>query len=433
MTDTTPESHHPRPTVVRTVPELRSAVAALRARGRQVTLVPTMGAFHQGHLSLMRAAAQGGSAVVVSLFVNPAQFAPAEDLAAYPRDENRDLALAAGAGADLVWIPDVSVIYPTDFATDITIGGPAEVLEGAIRPHHFAGVATVVAKLLTAVRPNRVVFGQKDAQQVAVIRRLMTDLHLDDIEMIVAPIIREGDGLAMSSRNAYLGPDDRAAAVVLSRALASACALADEGETDSGRIEEAATAVLSSEARCTPEYATVVHPATFAHLDRLEAPALLCVAATVGPARLIDNRELPVPTTRRTAVPRARMMLKSKIHRATVTDANLNYVGSITVDRELLDLADIREYEKVCVLNINTGTRFETYAINGPRGRGDICLNGAAARLAHPGDLVIILTYAEFDEAELTGGYEPTVVHLNARNEVTEMVEDMVPVMWEVE
>lgn len=132
-------------------------------------------------------------------------------------------------------------------------------------------------------------------------------------------------------------------------------------------------------------------------------------------------------------MPRARTMLKSKIHRATVTDANLNYVGSITVDRDLLDLADIREYEKVCVLNINTGARFETYAIHGPRGRGDICLNGAAARLAHPGDLVIILTYADYDEAEIKDGHEPTVVHLNSRNEVTELIEDMVPVMWEVE
>lgn len=126
-------------------------------------------------------------------------------------------------------------------------------------------------------------------------------------------------------------------------------------------------------------------------------------------------------------------MLKSKIHRATVTDANLNYVGSITVDRDLLDLADIHEYEKVAVLNINTGARFETYAINGPRGRGDICLNGAAARLAHLGDLVIILTYAEYDEAELVDGHEPTVVHLNPRNEVTDLIEDMVPVMWEVD
>lgn len=435
MTHTQSQSHdsRTRPDVVRTVPELRAAIDALRAERGSVTLVPTMGAFHEGHLSLMRRAAEGGSGVVVSLFVNPTQFAPTEDLAAYPRDEDRDLALAAGAGADLVWAPAVEDVYPGGYAMEITIGGPAEVLEGASRPHHFAGVATVVAKLLTAVRPDRVVFGQKDAQQVAVIRRLMSDLHLDDIEMIVAPIVREDDGLAMSSRNAYLGPDDRAAAVVLSRALAAAAGLAEEGEDDAARIEQAALAVMAAEPRCEPEYAAVVHPDTFARQDRLEAPALLCVAARVGPARLIDNQELPVPTTRRTNVPRARTMLKSKIHRATVTDASLNYVGSITVDRDLLDLADIHEYEKVSVLNINTGARFETYAINGPRGRGDICLNGAAARLAHPGDLVIILTYAEYDESELVDGHEPTVVHLNSRNEVTELVEDMVPVMWEVE
>lgn len=435
MTHTQSQSHdsRTRPDVVRTVPELRAAIDALRAERGSVTLVPTMGAFHEGHLSLLRRAAEGGSGVVVSLFVNPTQFAPTEDLAAYPRDEDRDLALAAGAGADLVWAPAVEDVYPGGYAMEITIGGPAEVLEGASRPHHFAGVATVVAKLLTAVRPDRVVFGQKDAQQVAVIRRLMADLHLDDIEMIVAPIVREDDGLAMSSRNAYLGPDDRAAAVVLSRALAAAAGLAEEGEDDAARIEQAALAVMAAEPRCEPEYAAVVHPDTFARQDRLEAPALLCVAARVGPARLIDNQELPVPTTRRTNVPRARTMLKSKIHRATVTDASLNYVGSITVDRDLLDLADIHEYEKVSVLNINTGARFETYAINGPRGRGDICLNGAAARLAHPGDLVIILTYAEYDESELVDGHEPTVVHLNSRNEVTELVEDMVPVMWEVE
>lgn len=429
------ESRHTdsRPTVVRTVPELRSAIGALRAAGRMVTLVPTMGAFHEGHLSLMRRAGEGGSATVVSLFVNPAQFGPGEDLAAYPRDEARDLALAASAGADLVWAPAAEDVYPDGFAVTVQVGGPAEGLEGAVRPHHFGGVATVVSKLLTAVRPDRVVFGQKDAQQVAVIRRLMRDLHLDDIELIVAPIVREADGLAMSSRNAYLGPEDRAAAVALSRALDSATALAEEGETDAARIEKAAMAVLAAEPRCEPEYASVVHPDDFTPLDRLEGPALLCVAARVGPARLIDNRELPVPTTRRTAVPRARTMLKSKIHRATVTDANLNYVGSITVDRDLLDLADIREYEKVSVLNISTGARFETYAINGPRGRGDICLNGAAARLAHAGDLVIILTYAEFDESELVDGYEPTVVHVGADNRPTDLIEDMVPVMWEVE
>lgn len=435
MTEPSAESH-PTPTLpalVRTVPDLREAVDALRARSGSVTLVPTMGAFHEGHVSLMRRAARADSAVVVSLFVNPTQFAPTEDLAAYPRDEQRDLRVAGGAGVDLVWAPAVDDVYPDGFATKVVVGGPADALEGEARPQHFAGVAAVVAKLLIAARPDRVVFGQKDAQQVAVIRRLMADLHLDDIEMIVAPTMREPDGLAMSSRNAYLGPADRAAAVVLSQALRRATALAEEGEMDAARIERAALAVLAAEPGCEPEYAAVVHPDTFARQDRLQAPALLCVAARVGPARLIDNAELPVPTTRRTNVPRSRTMLKSKIHRARVTDANLNYVGSITVDRDLLDLADIREYERVSVLNIDTGARFETYAINGPSGRGDVCLNGAAARLAHPGDLVIILTYAEYDEAEIAGGHEPTVVHLNTRNEPTDLVEDMVPVMWEVD
>ena len=419
--------------VVRTVADLRAAVAALRDAGRPVALVPTMGAFHEGHLSLMRRAGRDGAAVVVSLFVNPTQFGQGEDFGAYPRDEARDLAMAAGAGADLVWAPGVEDVYPEGFATAIEVGGPSAGLEGAVRPHHFGGVATVVAKLLLAVRPDRVVFGQKDAQQVAVVRRLMRDLHLDDVEMVVAPTVREADGLAMSSRNAYLGPDDRAAAVALSRALAAAEALVLEGEADAARVGEAAMAVLRAEPRCTPEYAAVVHPDTFTPLERLgEGPALVCVAARVGPARLIDNLPLPDPTDGRTPVPpRTRTMLKSKIHRATVTDANLNYVGSITVDRDLLDLADIHPYEQVAVLNINTGARFETYAIEGRRGGGDICLNGAAARLAQPGDLVIVLTYAQYDEAE-TRGHEPVVVHVDERNRPTSLVEDALPASWGV-
>lgn len=423
----------PRPAVVRGVAELRAAIAELHAKGRKVALVPTMGAFHDGHLSLMRRAGDNGHAVVVSLFVNPTQFGPGEDLAAYPRDEDRDLALAAAAGVDLVWAPGVDDIYPDGFGIALEVTGPSEGLEAAVRPHHFGGVATVVAKLLTAVRPDRVVFGQKDAQQVAVIRRLMRDLHLDDIEMVVAPTVREPDGLAISSRNAYLGPDDRLAALALSRALADAAALAQEGEADVARIEEAAMAAMQAEPRCEPEYASVVHPDTFIPLTHLKGPALLCIAARVGPARLIDNREIPIPTTRRMPVPRARTMLKSKIHRATVTDANLNYVGSITLDVDLLELADIREYEKVVVLNINTGARFETYAIEGPRGQGDVCPNGAAARLAHPGDLVIVLTYAEFEECEIQDGHEPTVVQVDSANRPTDMAEDMIPVMWEVE
>ncbi len=393
-------------------------------------MVPTMGAFHEGHLELMRIAGRDGHAVVVTLFVNPTQFAPTEDLSTYPRDEARDLELAGGAGVDLVFAPGADEIYPEGFGTAITVAGPSAGFEGAARPEHFGGVATVVAKLLLAVRPDRAVFGRKDAQQVAVVTRLMADLHLDDIELVVGPIVREADGLAMSSRNAYLGPEDRAAAVALRRGLDAAEALAAEGERDAGRLAAAAAAVISAEPRCDLEYAAVVHPDTFQPLTRLEGPALLCVCARVGPARLIDNTPLATHP-RRADVPRSRTMLKSKIHRATVTDADLNYVGSITVDTDLLEAADIRPYEHVCVLNINTGARFETYAIEGPAGGGDICLNGAAARLAQPGDLVIVLTYAQYDESELDG-YEPVVVHVDASNRQVDVTSPgTVPVMWE--
>ncbi len=419
--------------VVRTVADLRRAVAELRAGGRRIAVVPTMGAFHEGHLDLMDRAGAGGYAVVVTLFVNPTQFAPGEDLGKYPRQEARDLALAAEHGVSLVFAPGPGEMYPDGHATAIAVSGPSAGLEGASRPGHFSGVATIVAKLLLAVRPDRAVFGQKDGQQVAVVRRLLADLHLDDIELVVAPIFREPDGLAMSSRNAYLGPEDRAAATALSRGLRAAEALAQEGERDAARIAAAARAVIEAEPRCALEYAAVVHPDTFEPLDTLEGPALLAVAARVGPARLIDNVRLPTRPRRAANVPlRTRTMMKSKIHRAAVTDADLNYVGSITVDTDLLEAADILPYEQVTVLNINTGARFETYAIEGPAGRGDICLNGAAARLAQPGDLVIVLTYAQYDAAELEG-FEPTVVHVDSDNRQVDVSPafEGVPALWE--
>ena len=278
------------PRIARTVADLRGQVGELRASGRSVALVPTMGAFHPGHLSLMRLARSDDHAVVVSLFVNPTQFAPADDLSAYPRAEERDLALAADAGVELVFAPDVAEIYPDGFGTTVTIDGPTRFLEGASRPGHFAGVATVVTKLLLAVRPDRAVFGQKDAQQVAMIRRLVTDLHLDDIELVIGPIAREPDGLAMSSRNAYLDAADRAAAIVLRRALDTALDLVATGARDPREVERVALGVLSSEVRCEPEYASLVDPVTFEPVTDLDIPALLCVAARVGPARLIDNQ-----------------------------------------------------------------------------------------------------------------------------------------------
>jgi pantoate--beta-alanine ligase len=282
---------------VRTVVELREAVAAERAAGRRVAVVPTMGAFHQGHLDLMRRAAEDGHAVVVTLFVNPAQFAAGEDLSAYPRDEARDAALAEAEGVRILFAPGPEEIYPEGFGTTVTVAGPSEGFEGATRPTHFSGVATVVAKLLIAVRPDRAVFGQKDAQQVAVVRRLMRDLHLDDIELVVAPITREADGLAMSSRNVYLGPEDRTAAVALHRGLAAAAGSVAGGERSGEAIEGAAAAVISAEPRCELDYVALIDPDTFRRLPRLVGPAILAVAARVGPARLIDNILLPPPAT----------------------------------------------------------------------------------------------------------------------------------------
>ena len=304
--------------IVRTVVDLRRAVAGLRAGGRRVALVPTMGALHEGHLSLLDLAGRDGHAVVMSLFVNPTQFGAGEDLSRYPRDEARDAALAGERGVVLVFAPGAGEVYPPGFATTVTVDGPATVLEGAARPGHFAGVATVVAKLLLAARPDRAVFGQKDAQQVAVIRRLMRDLHLDDIELVVGPIVREPDGLAMSSRNAYLGPEDRRAATALSRGLAAAAALAASGERDGATLEAAARAAIEAEPRCALEYAALVDPDTFSPLGALDRPALLAVAARVGPARLIDNIPLPHPT-RRADVPRSRTTPKSTTRRAAAT------------------------------------------------------------------------------------------------------------------
>ena len=274
--------------VVRSVAELRIALKALREEGHRIGFVPTMGYLHEGHATLMQHSRQRCGATVVSIFVNPTQFAPTEDLAAYPRREAEDARAAGAAGAELVFAPTADEVYPPGFATTISLTGPSEGLEGAARPTHFAGVATVVAKLLLMVRPDRVVFGQKDAQQVAVVRRMMRDLHLDDIEMVVVPTVREADGLAMSSRNAYLSDEERRTALALSAGLRAAQALADEGTRDARTLEAAAMAAMSVPG-VQPEYAALVHPDTFRRLELADGAATLCVAARVGPARLIDN------------------------------------------------------------------------------------------------------------------------------------------------
>ncbi|MGO1921915.1 MAG: pantoate--beta-alanine ligase [Microbacterium sp.] len=276
---------------LRTIPEVRAAVREARAKDQSVGLVPTMGAFHDGHLSLMREARRQNHLVVVSLFVNPTQFGANEDLSSYPRDEQHDAARAEQAGVDILFAPEASEIYPDGFATSIHVSGVTEMLDGATRgPHHFDGVATVVAKLFGIVRPDAAYFGQKDAQQIAVVRRLVRDLDLD-VRIEACPIVREPDGLAMSSRNVYLDPAARAQATALNRALDAAAAVHESGERDGERMLDAARRVLT-DAGITPEYLELRDALTLQPVTSVEADALLAVAARVGAARLIDNHIL---------------------------------------------------------------------------------------------------------------------------------------------
>jgi pantoate--beta-alanine ligase len=252
-----------------------------------------MGYLHAGHLSLARRARSENDLVIVSIFVNPAQFGPHEDLTRYPRNLLADLALLEAAGADIVFTPSVETIYPPGFSTFIEPTGPlAERLEAASRPGHFRGVATVVLKLFNMVDPTRAYFGQKDAQQVAVIRQMTGDLNLP-VEVRVMPTIREADGLAMSSRNSYLGSEDRQAATILYQALQAGAAAFGEHPSEGGSaVRLAMAAVVASEPRASLDYADCCHPETFAPLEgreELQAPALLAIAARIGATRLIDN------------------------------------------------------------------------------------------------------------------------------------------------
>lgn len=280
--------------IVRTIAEIRAIVTAAQRAGKRVGLVPTMGAFHEGHLSLMRAARAGNDLVIVSLFVNPTQFAPNEDLSSYPRDEAADAAAAERERVDILFAPEPGEIYPDGFATNIHVAGLTDVLDGASRgAHHFDGVATVVTKLLNIVRPDSAYFGQKDAQQVLVVRRVVSDLNLN-VRIEVCPIVREADGLAMSSRNVYLDADARQQATALNRALAAASAVHDSGEADAATLLAAAGAVLA-DAGITPEYLELRSAADLRTLARVDEDALLAVAARVGAARLIDNHVLRGP------------------------------------------------------------------------------------------------------------------------------------------
>ena len=273
--------------VVRELRSLREAVSKARQSGKPIGFVPTMGALHEGHLSLVRKARESCGFVVVSIFVNPMQFGPGEDFQRYPRRPERDGALCERAGVDLLYLPDARAFYPHDFATAVDVGGVSEGGEGAVRPGHFRGVATAVSKLFLQVGPDRAFFGVKDLQQVAVVRRLVSDLDFP-LELVVVETAREADGLAFSSRNTYLSPGERQLAAGLPRALFDARDRARRGERDPGSLERHARAALEA-AGLTVDYVEVVDPLTMRRPPRVERGTALAAAVRMGKTRLIDN------------------------------------------------------------------------------------------------------------------------------------------------
>ena len=279
------------PLVIRTSAEMTAWSRAARARGERIAFVPTMGALHAGHVALLAEGRRRAERLVLSVFVNPTQFGPNEDLSRYPRDLPGDLAKAAGAGTDVAFVPEVADMYPAGFQTTIEVRELSRGLDGAFRPGHFAGVATVVAKLFNIVQPDLAVFGQKDFQQLAVVRRLVTDLAMG-IDIVGLPTVREPDGLAMSSRNAYLSPAERARALSLSRALFGARDRASAGERDAGVLVAAARAALDVDRLDYLELCDSASLAPFVAGTSLNGPAVLLVAAFIGRTRLIDNVQI---------------------------------------------------------------------------------------------------------------------------------------------
>jgi len=253
-----------------------------------VGLVPTMGYLHEGHLTLVRRARAENSSVVVSIFVNPTQFGPDEDFDRYPRDPKRDLALLEKEGVDIVFMPSVDEMYPQNFNSWVEVGKIAQRLEGASRPGHFRGVATVVARLFDIVQPDKAYFGQKDAQQTIVIKKMVADLNMN-LEIVVMPTVREPDGLAMSSRNTYLNPEERKAAVVLYQALGLAQRLWSQGEKDAQSIRRQMKELIQKQPLAEIDYISIADAETLDELDEVKPPALVSMAVKIGRTRLIDN------------------------------------------------------------------------------------------------------------------------------------------------
>lgn len=277
------------PQVIATCDSLRAEIQTARREGKRIGLAPTMGALHAGHLSLVQACCQECEFNVVTIFVNPTQFGPSEDFDRYPRDLEADLEALSPYPVDLVFVPSTDEIYPSGFSTAVEVGRVADPWEGASRPGHFSGVATVVLKLLNMASPDVAYFGQKDYQQTVVVRQMVRDLNLP-VEIRVCPTVRESDGLALSSRNAYLSPDERRQALALSQGLKLAEELARSGEQDAGSIRQAVMDRLTCEPDIQVEYVAVVDPQTLEELNELSNPTLVAMAAFVGPTRLIDNQ-----------------------------------------------------------------------------------------------------------------------------------------------
>ncbi len=263
-----------------------------RKAAGSVGFVPTMGYLHEGHLSLVRKGRAENGIVVASIFVNPTQFGPGEDYAVYPRDPEKDLDLLKKEGTDIVFMPSVEEMYPPGFNSWVQVEGITERLEGAVRPGHFKGVATVVAKLFDIVEPSRAYFGQKDAQQALVIRKMVADLNMN-LEVVVSPTVREKDGLAMSSRNSYLGPAERKAAIILYRSLSLARESYAKGERDAEEIRKRMAALINGEPLARIDYVSIADQDTLEELSMMERPALISLAVRIGKTRLIDNILLP--------------------------------------------------------------------------------------------------------------------------------------------
>ncbi|MDY4927293.1 MAG: pantoate--beta-alanine ligase [Prevotella sp.] len=274
--------------VVKTVKEVRDIVSGWKREGLSVGLVPTMGYLHEGHRSLIEKSVSENDRTVVSVFVNPIQFGPSEDLASYPRDLQRDMDVVGSAGGDLIFHPEPSEMYPGHFTSFIDTSETTELLCGAVRPGHFRGVCTVVGKLFNIVMPERAYFGQKDAQQLATIRRFVRDLNFN-VQIVACPIVRESDGLAKSSRNTYLSADERQAALVLSQSLQKGKALIDAGERDAAAVREAIRAHLLTQPLARIDYVEVVDNENIRRVERISGSTLVAIAVYIGKTRLIDN------------------------------------------------------------------------------------------------------------------------------------------------